>query len=620
MPRYLTPSKIALLALVSIYAQGSVPKASTVQVLSLLLRQIVQNSSRNALALPTSNAHAIPIETFERELGPLASSFPGRSMWDLLLKKLWSLNCSDALDSFLTSITTYLAKTKAERDEDRKNGIAPDPPISKHLSRIARASPIGAFIRRAYIEYIRLQFHDAITLWESFVAYRLPTRQAWEKRNSSQGRSSFDSNLAEFGLDASNPLTQIVYRNVLEEDTSQGGFSAFDTERLLEFQSRDRTFYQYALLNLAILQADFGCYSEVIPAMKEAISTARENKDMPCLNFCMSWLYHFGKAYPSEMKEIQKSGMLGTELEGLQFLKAKAKESEMWSLLVTSLLSEAKLGLQTLVQGGRFQQALDTLEDIPQNILRVLKYQQYWGFFIGLVRLRRLLHRGDLTAAAYLHSKLEAQGTPDIEVTFTLSLLHIDLLTRQGDFAAALSTLENLATPSSSHGSTDVLAHIKLLNLKARILHKCGQTLKGFSISVRACNLANNSRLLPALWESIGILSTILNTLSEFEAAAQLLEAVAPQVHECEDWMAGQAESESTARVEQFRIALGLIDTSLESWARIEDTAGQCEMLAKKAVVLRLLGDLERSDDATSRLSEVCKKAEESFVDAELAD
>jgi anaphase-promoting complex subunit 5 len=68
-------------------------------------------------------------------------------------------------------------------------------------------------------------------------------------------------------------------------------------------QSRDRPFYQYALLNLAILQADFGCHSAAIPAMQEAISTARENKDVTCLNFCMSWLYHFGKAFPEEMQE-----------------------------------------------------------------------------------------------------------------------------------------------------------------------------------------------------------------------------------------------------------------------------------------------------------------------------
>lgn len=127
--------------------------------------------------------------------------------------------------------------------------------------------------------------------------------------------------------------------------------SSFDNlHRYFDYtmQNRDRTFYQYALLNLAILQADFGCYGEAIAAMKEAISTARENKDMNCLNFCMSWLYHFGKAFPNEVTDIQNTGMLGSEKEGLAFLKAKAKETEMWSLLSTSLLSEAKSGLQNV--------------------------------------------------------------------------------------------------------------------------------------------------------------------------------------------------------------------------------------------------------------------------------
>lgn len=113
-------------------------------------------------------------------------------------------------------------------------------------------------------------------------------------------------------------------------------------------QNRDRTFYQYALLSLAILQADFGCHTEAVAAIQEAISIARETHDMNCLNFCMSWLYHFGKAFPDEMKDVQNTGMLGSEKEGLAFLKAKAKETEMWSLLSTSLLSEAKLELQNV--------------------------------------------------------------------------------------------------------------------------------------------------------------------------------------------------------------------------------------------------------------------------------
>lgn len=112
--------------------------------------------------------------------------------------------------------------------------------------------------------------------------------------------------------------------------------------------NRDRTFYQYALLNLAILHADFGCHSEAISAMQETISTARENNDMGCLNYSLSWLYHFGKAHPEEMDDVRKKGVLGTEKEALAFLKAKAKETSMWSLLSTTLLSEAKVALSNV--------------------------------------------------------------------------------------------------------------------------------------------------------------------------------------------------------------------------------------------------------------------------------
>lgn len=107
-------------------------------------------------------------------------------------------------------------------------------------------------------------------------------------------------------------------------------------------QSRHRTFYQYALLNLAILQADFGCYGEAVTAMHETISTARENKDTACLNYSLSWLFHFGKAHPRELNNERQTGVLGTDKEALLFLKTKAREAGMWSLLSTSLLAEAR--------------------------------------------------------------------------------------------------------------------------------------------------------------------------------------------------------------------------------------------------------------------------------------
>jgi anaphase-promoting complex subunit 5 len=124
--------------------------------------------------------------------------------------------------------------------------------------------------------------------------------------------------------------------------------SSFDNlHRYFDYtmQNRDRSFYQYALLNLAILQADFGCFSEALSAIQEAIATARENRDMGCLNFSLSWLFHFGKVHPDEIRAAGMGGILGAEREGLSFLKSKAKDTSMYSLWSISLLNEAKLGL-----------------------------------------------------------------------------------------------------------------------------------------------------------------------------------------------------------------------------------------------------------------------------------
>lgn len=124
--------------------------------------------------------------------------------------------------------------------------------------------------------------------------------------------------------------------------------TAFDNlHRYFDYamQARERIHYQYALLHMAILQADFGCFGEAIAAVNETIATARENQDIHCLNFSLNWLQHMSKAYPKQMKRAGYMGMLGSEKEGLIFLKAKARETKAYSLLSATLLNEAKLCL-----------------------------------------------------------------------------------------------------------------------------------------------------------------------------------------------------------------------------------------------------------------------------------
>ena len=127
--------------------------------------------------------------------------------------------------------------------------------------------------------------------------------------------------------------------------------SAFDNlHRYYDYaiQTREKIHYQYALLHMAILQADFGCFGEAIAAINETIATARENQDMTCLSFSLSWLNHMAKAYPKQMRGAGYMSMLGSERDALTFLKAKAKEAKMYNLLSASLLNEAKLSLATV--------------------------------------------------------------------------------------------------------------------------------------------------------------------------------------------------------------------------------------------------------------------------------
>ncbi len=123
-------------------------------------------------------------------------------------------------------------------------------------------------------------------------------------------------------------------------------------------QNRDRLFYQYALLNLGIVQSDFGCHQEAVATMLEAISTAKENRDTTCLNFALNWFFHFGRAHPDLVKELEDGSMLGSGKELLAFLRAKAKETGMWILWSSALLSEAKLGL---ANGDSISAALESM-------------------------------------------------------------------------------------------------------------------------------------------------------------------------------------------------------------------------------------------------------------------
>ncbi len=232
MSRYLTPSKIGLLALTFLYSEDVVPTSEATAILSFLISHILPDASHPSSVPAVETSHVIPISTFETTLSAHGSAIPGRTVWDLFLKKIWSFNCADALELFLSNTPSLLAKSREQILRERETGEE----FGEHRGRILRTSPLGAFIRRAHLEYTRLQFHGAGSLWQAFIAYRLPTRQAYEKKNHSDGRSSLDANFSDLEIDSSHPIAQILYSRLAAENDEDTGSSTYDVERLIEFQ------------------------------------------------------------------------------------------------------------------------------------------------------------------------------------------------------------------------------------------------------------------------------------------------------------------------------------------------------------------------------------------------
>ncbi|KAI9689182.1 MAG: anaphase promoting complex subunit 5 [Bathelium mastoideum] len=344
--------------------------------------------------------------------------------WQVFLEKLWQdFQCLDDLYAFFKFLPHEVFQPTEE--EHMQTHLDPEFRTRPHVSplaRITRTSPLGVFVRRACLEFARLQFDDTIKLWEDFVQYRAPSEAAWRiKKPKTEPARQSGSPVPHVPTHQDHPLYQKAYGHLQNQTVSEGIASIEDIERLLEYQleqlqkygnrvpeemkgqframvspsvsvpslshfvrffdawragdytssfdnlhryfdytmsTKDKTYYQYALLHMAVLQADFGCFSEAHAAMQETIATARENQDMNCLNFSLSWLHHLSKAYPGQMRAAGYAGITGSEREGLEFLEAKAKESKSWSLHSSTLLSLAKL---TLSNGESVARALEYL-------------------------------------------------------------------------------------------------------------------------------------------------------------------------------------------------------------------------------------------------------------------
>lgn len=464
-------------------------------------------------------------------------------------------------------------------------------------------------------------------------------------------------------------------------------------------QNSDREHYHYALLNLAVLQADFGCYKDAVSTMLETIATAREKRDTSCLNFALNFFYNFSLQHPDLVEDLESNS---TGRETLAFLRVKARETGMWSTWSHALLIEAKLGLVSgdsvataleniarsshllvernltnmvgtqfilniavwdragvtflstmmcevflrchaanammddslkitcrlaslLASKGKYNDGMDLLEKMDSDALRSWKANKYWQKLRALIKLRRDLHRNDLDGATYLLSQIMQSIPDDLEpdLVFVVDSLHYELLVRRGDLQAAFAKVERLISETGNQDK-DVALRVRLLLMKAQLFSKAGRPQRGFSVAMRAANLAWKARLMNLLWQSVGAVAEILNSLGEFEAAEKLLLVIIPRCLECEgNFMAanlysslanayvgtagkmgaapGQGQVPSRGRMEYLGRAAGVLRRAFDYYASVEDIQNKLEVTAKMATIMRARGELKVADDLAAK-------------------
>ena len=124
---------------------------------------------------------------------------------------------------------------------------------------------------------------------------------------------------------------------------------------------------------------------------------------------------------------------------------------------------------------------------------------------------------------------MKAASLLDPELNLELALLESDYLVRSKKLPAAFALIEDLGSRLTDEGA-DVYQRIKLLSCKAKLYAKAGKPEMGLSVALRAANASLKVRIIPAAWEAVGVLCNILNSLREFGAAIQLLDAITPNV------------------------------------------------------------------------------------------
>ncbi|KAK9322084.1 anaphase-promoting complex subunit 5-domain-containing protein, partial [Lipomyces orientalis] len=605
--KFLAPAKVALISLIHVYCSHEIQSRSRISLLKVLLQWI--DGKDTCLSL-------FGLSDFKAQLSDILC-VDGSNAYDKLLLKLSYISSMDDLCSLINEIDSDFFKVSSD-----SGNIA-----------ISSTSVVGHFLRRCYVEFKAMEFDERIDLWKAFATFRYNTYNEIaiaslhfpESILSPEVLDSFAmedvTKMFEFQIEymqkqgCSLPISMIEILDKILAHSFRTPSSIYyirflhswrcgDYQEAFENLHRyfdytmhhnDKIFYQYALLNLAILQADFNCFAEAVWAIQETIKTARENKDNICLNFSLSWLYHFQKSHPRECPPPASS-----DDTTVQFLKVKAKETGMVNLQSVVYLSEAKsmimsggnatLIFESIMKSAYMNASINLLESVGAQFLVQATFWSRLGISIlgkfytdGFLDLFQdssfvedvvkiacrsaytLVTCGQYDHALKIIADIESTASRSLRIHQIWVTYKTLILFKRAIRNERMNEVETLSKRLNSMPGVTEDCHLDInvaqieyytrsgntelaLTLSAQYLDSAvaddldlynqllvGRPLRGYTLLMRCISIAEKSSLVPAIMEALCMICEIFNAIKNHQQVLAILDATIPYIVECEN-------------------------------------------------------------------------------------
>lgn len=333
----ITPVRICLLLLISLYAENRIPDAFCRPLMSVVVRilenETITNENGELLFFP---GPLDLLKQIDAELGALHDGLHSKDLKRLFLLELWNICSVDDLDKKINRAELFLVA---------KDTILIETGLSVATKPISPRSFLGGVIQKMVATYKLLQFDEMLLFFESFVDFRSPSRELYLDLGGTITEDKTKEKDAELYLNIADRLHEtlgLTAHTAQLDKTNLVSLSKSTTRALLEKQ-------------VTLLETYGGSIPDSVSNVLEAMALQEPGLTLALnLTFSQTPAYYYSR-YLQDLHESNYHGALDSLHQYFDYMVSNNSKY----FYHFALISRASLHQYF----GEFEQALDAIEE-----------------------------------------------------------------------------------------------------------------------------------------------------------------------------------------------------------------------------------------------------------------